>query len=71
MQVEMAHVILKQYTKLKGRKDGENKQTFLIGNQRCDLCNLAEKKNIKPDFIVEDLYSAAKIIAKLEPSKEE
>ncbi len=47
------------------------KNTFLIGNKRCDLCNLIEKKSIKPDFIVEDLYSAAKKITELEPDKEE
>jgi D-glycero-D-manno-heptose 1,7-bisphosphate phosphatase len=47
------------------------RKTFLIGNQRCDLCNLFDKKNIKPDFIVEDLYSAAKIIIEFKQNKEE
>nr|MDO8118499.1 HAD-IIIA family hydrolase [Candidatus Sigynarchaeota archaeon] len=47
------------------------KKTFLIGNHRCDLCTLCEKKNIKPDFIVEDLYSAAKIITSMEHGEEE
>lgn len=47
------------------------KKTFLIGNQRCDLCTLFERKNIKPDYIVEDLYSAVKVILELKPNKEE
>ncbi len=47
------------------------KKTFLIGNQRCDLCNLFEKTKIRPDFIVEDLYSAIQKIIELDLNKEE
>ena len=48
------------------------RKTFLIGNSlRCDACKMFEKKNIKPDYIVEDLYSAVTIITKLEQKTDE
>lgn len=39
--------------------------TFLLGNHKCDLCKFMEEKNVKPDFIVKDLYQAVKFIEKM------
>lgn len=38
--------------------------TLLLGNHKCDLCGLMEKKKIKPDFIVNNLNQAVKLIEK-------
>lgn len=38
--------------------------TLLLGNHKCDLCKLMEKKKTRPDFIVKDLYQAVKLIEK-------
>jgi D-glycero-D-manno-heptose 1,7-bisphosphate phosphatase len=40
--------------------------TFLIGNNKCDLCRFLWEKRVNPDFIVDNLYQATKIINKLE-----
>jgi D,D-heptose 1,7-bisphosphate phosphatase len=37
---------------------------FLVGTHKCDFCRLLNEKNIKPDFIVPNLYQATKIIQK-------
>ena len=39
--------------------------TFLIGNSKCDICKLIEKKNAKPDHIVSSLLHASKIIERM------
>lgn len=47
-----------------GKKAGLT--TFLLGNHKCDLCKFLEKKKVKPDYIVFNLWEATKIIKKLE-----
>jgi len=42
----------------------EGCRSFLIGNLKCDLCRLMENENVKPDFIVPNLFHASKIIEK-------
>ena len=37
-------------------------KTILIGNMKCDLCRLMDEKNIRPDYIVKNLYMAKEII---------
>jgi D,D-heptose 1,7-bisphosphate phosphatase len=37
-------------------------KTILIGNMKCDLCKIMEKKGVKPNFIVPNLYKAFLII---------
>lgn len=44
--------------------------TFLLGNHKCDLCKFMEEKNVRPDFIVKDLYQAVKFIEKLKGEKD-
>lgn len=41
-------------------------KTILIGNMKCDLCRLMDEKNIRPDYIVKDIYIAAIDIIKKE-----
>ncbi|MDH4222395.1 MAG: HAD family hydrolase [candidate division Zixibacteria bacterium] len=43
--------------------------TFLLGNHKCDICRLMEKKNTRPDYIVKDLFEAVKLIEKKEGVK--
>ena len=43
--------------------------TFLLGNHKCDLCKLMEKKRTRPDFIAENLLEAVKIIQTIETKK--
>jgi len=47
-------------------KAGKNAgcKTIFIGRMKCDLCNLFEDKNAKPDFIASNLYKASFIIEK-------
>lgn len=40
--------------------------TILLGNHKCDLCKFLEKKKVKPDYIVFNLWEATKIVKKLE-----
>ncbi|NMC05887.1 MAG: HAD family hydrolase [Candidatus Lokiarchaeota archaeon] len=47
------------------------KKTILIGHQRCDVCTLAARKNIKPDYIVADLQSAVQVISTLDANEDE
>jgi D-glycero-D-manno-heptose 1,7-bisphosphate phosphatase len=37
-------------------------KTILIGNHKCDLCRLLTKSKVKPDYIVDNLYNAVKLI---------
>ena len=37
-------------------------KTILIGNMKCDLCRLMDEKNIRPDYIVKNLYMAKEVI---------
>ena len=37
-------------------------KTILIGRMKCDLCKLMEDEDVKPDYIVQNLYKAALII---------
>lgn len=39
-------------------------KTILIGKMKCDLCRLMDEKNIRPDYIVKDLYMAKDVIMK-------
>jgi D-glycero-D-manno-heptose 1,7-bisphosphate phosphatase len=41
-------------------------KTILIGKMKCDLCKLMDENGFMPDWIVNDLCSASKIIAKEE-----
>lgn len=41
-------------------------KTILIGKMKCDLCKLMNENGFMPDWIVNDLYNASKIIAKEE-----
>lgn len=41
-------------------------KTILIHKYKCDLCQFMEEKGIKPDFIVESLTEAVKIISRQE-----
>jgi D-glycero-D-manno-heptose 1,7-bisphosphate phosphatase len=41
-------------------------KTILIHKYKCDLCQFMEAKGIKPDFIVENLTEAVKIISRQE-----
>ena len=43
-----------------GKREGC--KTILIGNMKCDLCRLMDEKNIRPDYIVKDLYMAKDVI---------
>ena len=47
-------------------KAGQNAgcKTILIGRMKCELCNLLEDENAKPDFIASNLYKASVIIEK-------
>ena len=47
-------------------KAGQNAgcKTILIGRMKCELCNLLEDENAKPDFIASNLYKASFIIEK-------
>jgi D-glycero-D-manno-heptose 1,7-bisphosphate phosphatase len=38
-------------------------KTILVHKYKCDLCQFLAEKNIKPDFIVENLLEAVKIIS--------
>ena len=37
-------------------------KTILIGRMKCDLCKIMENEEVKPDYIVPNLYKAALII---------
>ena len=41
-------------------------KTILIGNMKCDLCRLMDEKNIRPDYIVSNLYMAKDAINRSE-----
>ena len=40
-------------------------RTILIGNSKCDLCKFLQAKKIRPDYIVRDILSAARLVEKL------
>lgn len=41
-------------------------KTIFLGQLKCSLCKLMDRKGVKPDYIVSDLLEAAKLIKKLE-----
>lgn len=41
-------------------------KTILLAHLKCDLCHLMAKRGIKPDYLVKDLLSAARLIQKIE-----
>lgn len=41
-------------------------KTFLLAHLKCDLCDLMARRGVRPDYIVKDLSSAVRQIAKLE-----
>ena len=44
-------------------------RTIFLGNLKCEICREMAKQKIKPDYIVSDLSSAARIIQKVENNK--
>jgi D,D-heptose 1,7-bisphosphate phosphatase len=44
-----------------GKKAGCN--TILLGKMKCELCNMMDEEDARPDYICSDLLEAAKLIA--------
>jgi len=40
--------------------------TVLLGNHKCDLCRFLEKNKVKPNYLVPDLWEAARMIMRFE-----